>query len=147
MSSVSGYHFSHSSRANAYKQLIWFVVLFFKILFIYLFLGCDGASSLIRLSLVSAGVRATLSLWCVGFSLEWLLLLWSVGCRAHPASAVAALGSEGPGSVVAAHGLKLAPYAGSSQIRDRTCASFIGTWILYYWATRKAPNNWFWART
>ena len=28
----------------------------------------------------------------------------------------------------------------SSQIRDRTCVSCIGRWILYHWATREAPE-------
>ena len=34
-----------------------------------------------RLSVVVAAGRATLSLWCVGFPLLWLLLLWNTGSR------------------------------------------------------------------
>ena len=33
----------------------------------------------------------------------------------------------------------------SSQIRDRTCVSCIGWWILYHWATRKALIWWFYS--
>ena len=44
-----------------------------------------------RLSLVAAS-RGYSSLWCTGFSLRWLLLLWSTGSRRT-------------GSVVVAHGL------------------------------------------
>ena len=35
-----------------------------------------------RLSLVAACGGYSL-LWCAGFSLRWLLLLWSTGCRAQ----------------------------------------------------------------
>ena len=57
------------------------VVFFFFNLFIYLFLAelglccCAPAFS-------SCGERGSYSsLWCVGFSLRWLLLLRSTGCR------------------------------------------------------------------
>ena len=56
----------------------------FKNKFIYLFIllfGCVGPSLLHAwLSLVVAG-RSYSSLWCAGFSLQWLLLLWSMGSR------------------------------------------------------------------
>ena len=29
---------------------------------------------------------------------------------------------------------------GSSWPRDQTCISYTGKWIIYHWATRKAPN-------
>ena len=50
--------------------------------FIYLFIfGCVGSSVATRgLSLVAAS-RGYSSLWCTGFSLRWLLLLWSMGSR------------------------------------------------------------------
>ena len=49
--------------------------------FIYFIFGCVG-SSLLRtgLSLVAAS-RGYSSLRCMGFSLRWLLLLWSTGFR------------------------------------------------------------------
>ena len=52
------------------------------------------------------------SLWCVGFSLRWLLLLQSTGSRRVGfsscgawASVVVARGLQSTGSVVVAHGL------------------------------------------
>ena len=49
------------------------------ILIIYLFFGCTG-SLLCGLSLVAA-TRGYSSLGWVGSSLQWLLLLWSIGSR------------------------------------------------------------------
>ena len=43
-------------------------------------------------------------LWCTGFSLQWLLLLWSTGCICV-GSVVVARGLKSAGSVVVAHGL------------------------------------------
>ena len=52
------------------------------ILFIYdfSFPGCAVSLLLLGLSLVS-GARSAFYLWCVGFSLQWLLSLWSRGSR------------------------------------------------------------------
>ena len=52
------------------------------ILFIYLFIyGCVGSLLLhAGFSLVAASGGYS-SLWCAGFSLRWLLLLWSTGWR------------------------------------------------------------------
>ena len=73
------------------------------------------------------------SLWCVGFLLRSLLLLWSMDTQS---------------SIVAVWGLSsccswfmdlVAPqHVGSSQTRDRTHVSCIGRHILYHWATREA---------
>ena len=30
---------------------------------------------------------------------------------------------------------------GTSGSKDQTCASCIGRWVLYHWATRKVPSN------
>ena len=40
----------------------------------FFFFGCVG-SSLLRVGF------SLVALWCMGFSLQWLLLLWSRGCR------------------------------------------------------------------
>ena len=66
---------------------------FFLINLFYLFIfGCVGVFvAACRLSLVAASGGYS-SLWCVGFSLWWLLLLQSMGSRAQA-------------SVVVAHGL------------------------------------------
>ena len=47
----------------------------------YIFLGGDGVFVAAQgLSLVAVN-RSYSSLWCAGFSLQWLLLLWSMGSR------------------------------------------------------------------
>ena len=57
------------------------LLFFFFNLFIYLFIfGCVGSSLLRGLSLVVASGGYS-SLRCAGFSLRWLLLLWSMGSR------------------------------------------------------------------
>ena len=72
----------------------WYLIVFFLkiLLFIYLLFFWLGwvFIAACRLSLVAA--RGAILLWCVGFSLQWLLLLWTwaLGTRA---------------SVVVAHGL------------------------------------------
>ena len=37
-------------------------------------------------------------------------------------------------------GLAASRHVGSSWTKDWTCVSWISRWILYHWATRKAPN-------
>ena len=57
------------------------IFLFFKIDFIYLFIGCVESSVAVRgLSLVAASGGYSL-LRCEGFPLWWLLLLRSMGSR------------------------------------------------------------------
>ena len=73
----------------AWKRIFKFIIilslrsLFFKFLFLF---GRAGSSLLCVgfLSLPGAGVGvATLQLQCVGLSLQWLLLLYSLGSKAH----------------------------------------------------------------
>ena len=55
----------------------------FVYLFIYLFIfGCTGSSLLAAGFLSFRRAGAGLWLWCLGFPLGWLLLLWSTGSRA-----------------------------------------------------------------
>ena len=75
----------------------------FIYLFIYLSIGCVGSSVAVR----------GLSLVAEGFSLQWLLLLRSIGSRragfsscGTRASVVVARGLQSAGSVVVAHGLR-----------------------------------------
>ena len=65
-----------SAHYNPY-YLFFFINLF--ILFIYFWL-CWVFVAVCGLSLVAAS-RGYSSLWCAGFSLRWLLLLWSTGSR------------------------------------------------------------------
>ena len=86
-------------------EAIWEEVIFFFFFlintFIYLFIfGCIGSSlRCARFSLVAAS-RGYYSLQCAGFSLRWLLLLWSTGSRFAGFSSCSTRTS-----VVVAHGL------------------------------------------
>ena len=88
-----------------------------KNLFIYVFLfGCVGSLLL-----------------CAGFSLQWLLLLWSTGSRR------AGFNSCGTQAQQLWHmGLVALRHVGSLWTRARTCVPCIGRWILSHCATREA---------
>ena len=88
--------------------------------FINLFnFGYVGSSLLHRLSLVAASGGYSL-LQCMGFSLQWLLLLWSMGSRCM-------------GSVVVARGLSSCD-SRTLELRLSTCGAWAqllcGTWDL-----------------
>ena len=91
-------------------EILFYFILFYFILFIYLFIyGCVGSLHRLSLVVVTGGYS---SLWCVGFSLRWLLLLRSTGSRHQGfsscgmrASVVVARGLYSAGSVVVAHEL------------------------------------------
>ena len=59
---------------------IFFFIIFKINLFIYLFGLCWVFIAVCGLSLVAASEGYS-SLWCAGFSLRWLHLLRSTGCR------------------------------------------------------------------
>ena len=65
---------------------------------------------------------------CVGFSLRWLLLLWSTGSRAQ-AQQLWRMGLVAPRHV------------GSSRTRARTCVTCIGRWIPNHCTTREALSQ------
>ena len=65
-----------------------YIISFFSFVFFFLF-GCIGSSLLSAGFLQLRRVGGYSSLWCVGFSLRWLLLLWSMGCRCTASVAVA----------------------------------------------------------
>ena len=50
------------------------------VLFIYLFLSALGLRCCAR-AFSSCSEQGYSSLWCTGFLLQWLLLLWSTGSR------------------------------------------------------------------
>ena len=80
--------------------LFSFKAYFLKFLLINLFIyGCVGSLLLCVGFLQLQRAGATLSLWCAGFSLQWLLLLWSTGSRCA-------------GSVVVAHGFSCSTACG-----------------------------------
>ena len=77
------------------------------------------------------------SLWCAGFSLRWLLLLWNTGSRC---TGFNSCGSWAAGSVVVAHGLSCSAACGIfSRTRARTLVPCIGRQILNHCATREVP--------
>ena len=86
------------------------------------------------------------SLQCTGFSLRWLLLLWSTGSR-HVCFSSCGTRAQWPWLVgpraqaqQLCHTNLLAPrHVGSSRTRDRTRVSCIGRWIPNYCATREVP--------
>ena len=82
---------------------------------------------------------------CVGFSLQWRLLLWSVRSRVlgiqwlwHVGSVAAIPWLWSTGSVAVVPGLVAPGHVGFSQIRDQTHDSCISRWILYHPATSEA---------
>ena len=78
------------------------------------------------------GVGATLQLRCLGFSLWWLPLLWSMDSKAQEWRCT---------------GLAALQHVGSSWTRGQTCAPCIGRWILNHWTTREVLNTHFFKTT
>ena len=92
--------------------------------FIYLFIfGCSESSLLNSgfLQLQQAG--ATLQLQCAGFSLLWLLLLWSSLCSMA--------------SVAVCPGIVALRHVESSRSRNQTGVPCIGRQIVNHWTTRE----------
>ena len=71
---ILGFYFAHF-----YIFMFYFILFFKNYLFIYFWL-CWVFIAVRGLSLVAANGGYS-SLWCTGFSLRWLLLLWSTGSR------------------------------------------------------------------
>ena len=106
------FSFSDSKKFIRFRYHLNIVDCFFKnfinvymYVFIYLWL-CWVLVAALRLSLVAAS-RGYSSLWCAGFSLQWLLLLWSTGSRRVGFSSCVM------GSVVVAHGLSCSAACGT----------------------------------
>ena len=101
------------------------VLFFFFILFIWvLSFGCTGPS-LLRVSFLQLWrAWAALQLWCMGFSLQRLLLLQSVGCTAWAQQ-------------LSRTGLVARGHVESSQTRDQTHIPCTGRCILNHRTTRE----------
>ena len=97
----------------------------------WIFIAVCGLS----LALASRGYS---SLWCVGFSLWWLLLLQSMGsvCRGFSSCCTRA-------SVVVVPRLSCSAHVGSSQTRGWPCVPCIGRQILNHWATRETLHKFY----
>ena len=87
-----------------------------------------------RLSLVAASGGYS-SLWCVGFSLQWLLLLWSTGSKRVGFSSCGTRDQQ-----LWLTGLVAPRHVGSSWTRARTRVPCIGRRILNHCATREAQK-------
>ena len=85
-----------------------------------------------RLSLVVAS-RGYSSLQCAGFSLRWLLLLWSTGSRSTGFSSCGMRAQQ-----LWHTGLVALQHVGPSWTRAQTHVSYIGRRILHHCATREA---------
>ena len=125
--------------------------MFFKNLFIYLFIYFWLRWVFVAargLSLVAASGGCSSSR-CAGFSLRWLLLLRSTGCRREGARGLSSCGNQAPqlwlvGSRVQAQqlwctGLVAPRHVGSSRTRALTRVPCIGRRILNHFATREVP--------
>ena len=112
----------------------WYLSLFvcvcvLTILFIYLFLAVLGLCCCAGFSLVAvSGLLVA----------EWLLLLQSLDSRCAGFSSCGSRALEHRVSSCGNRALFASRHVGSSRIRDWTCVSCIGRWILYHWATREA---------
>ena len=82
---------------------------------------------------VSLVVLAEAPLWlqCTGFSLWWLLWLWSTD-------------SWCVGSGVTCTGLAAPQHVGSSGIRGHTHVPSTDRWIFNHWTTREGPSTELW---
>ena len=98
------------------------VTSFFIYNFIYFFLAVLGLHC-------SVGF---LWLWCMGFLLQWLLLLRSMGSRAHGLQWLWLPGSGAQAQSLCCMGLVTPWHVGSSHTRDQTRVSCIGRQILYH---------------
>ena len=98
-----------------------------------------------RLSLVAVSGGYS-SLWCAGFSLQWLLLLWSTGSMHADFSSCGTraqqlwlTGSRVQAQQLWCMGLAALKHVGSSQTRARTCVPCTGRQIPNHCAIREVP--------
>ena len=112
--------------------LFYFIFINLFILFIYFWLRWVFVA-VCGLSLVAASGGYS-SLRCMGFSLCWLLLLWSTGSRHTGFSSCGTRAQQ-----LWCRGLVAPRHVGSSWTTARTCIPCIGRWILYHCTTREVP--------
>ena len=119
---------------------LWTYVYLLKSNYIFiLFLAVLGLCCCTGFSLVA---KRGASLWsrCSGFSLQWLLLLCSMGSRACSLQQLQLPGSRAQAQQLWCTDLVAPGHVWSSLTKERTRATCIGRWILYHWATRAAPD-------
>ena len=119
---------------------------FFMNLFIYFWLHwVFVAAHSLSLVVASGGYS---SLWCTGFSLQWLLLLRSTGSRLAGFSSCGMRAQQlwlaGPRAQTQqlwCMGLVASRHVGSSWTRARTCVPCIDRQILNHCTTREVPKR------
>ena len=107
---------------NSNDVFFFFLIYLFN-LFIFV---CTGCLLLCAWAFSSCGEGGYSSLQCAGFSLQWLLLLQSMGSRVQAQE-------------LWCTGLVAPRHVGSSRTRARTRVPCIGRWILNHCATKEAP--------
>ena len=125
--------------------LILTLTLFFFFQFYFYFWLCWVFVAVCGLSLVAVSGGHS-SLGCAGFSLRWLLLLWSMGSGHAGFSScgtrLSSCGLRAPErrlSSCGARGLVAPWHVRSSRTRDRTRIPCTGRWILKHCVTREVP--------
>ena len=150
MTCIQPYNIIHNSF-TALKVLCVLPIhlpwLFKKNLFVYLFIFWLHwvFVAVCGLSLVALSGGYSL-LRCAGFSLQWLLLLWSTGSR-HAGFSSCGMwaqqlwlaGCRAQAQQLWHMGLVAPQHVGSSRTRARTRVPCIGRWILNHCATREVP--------
>ena len=132
-------------RTN-YLDLVLFLFFF---PFLFIFLAMLGPRCYAGFLLVAASGGYS-SLWCIGFSLRWLLLFQSMGSRHEGFSSCGTwaqqlwlAGSRAQAQQLWHTGLVALQHVGSSPTRARTRVPCIGRRILNHCATREAPQTQF----
>ena len=85
-------------------------------------------------------VGATFQEQCAGFSMRYLLWIWSRGSRAQGLLQLQLPGFRAQAQQLWCMGFVGPWHVGSSRVRDRTHVSCIGWQILYHWATGGAQH-------
>ena len=117
------FFFIWSNHFSFLKKFIYFLVIYFWLRWV--FVAVHG------LSLVAVREGYSL-LWCTGFSLQWLLLLWSMGSRCTGFSSCGTRAQQ-----LWCTGLAALWHVGSSRTRARTRVPCIGRQIINHCATRE----------
>ena len=118
------------------KTVLWFFKIIY-LLIIYFWLCWVFVDEQAFLQLGQPG--ATLQLWWPDLW-QWLLLLQSTGSRARGLSSCDFPVSRAQPQQLWYMGLVVLRHVGSSQTRDQTHISSIGSHILYLQATREVPS-------
>ena len=135
------HHLEGAPYVNFFKNIFIYLFIFIYFWLHWIFIAAH------RLSLVASS-EGYCSLRCTGFSLRWLLLLWSTGSRhagfsssSMQAQQLWLMGSRAQAQQLWRTVLVAPRHVGSSQTRARTRVPCIGRRILNHCATREANHH------